>query len=218
MIRILPEAFVSIALIVRLILKKPNWLGTLFRGIPGAMAIYCLVCLATTAWSVNAVWTAYKSLEFLADVSLLAAIVASAEGCFTYKRLVDWTLTFYGLSLLGVWSNLPIWPTEAMDGGRLTGVVPVEASNSVGTSGAVLAIIALCRLMPVFGEVKQSRLVHAAAGIWPGLDGAVEDQKLGSGVYLRGGADCGLVAASAEDSDVGQLGRCTAGGGSDSVE
>jgi O-antigen ligase len=154
MIRILPEAFVSITLIVRLILKKPNWLGSLFRGIPGAMAIYCLVCLATTAWSVNASWTAYKSLEFLADVSLLAAIVASADGYFTYKRLVDWTLTFYGLSLVGVWSNLPIWPTEAMDGGRLTGVVPVEASNSVGTSGGVLAIIALCRLMPVFGEVK----------------------------------------------------------------
>ncbi|HEY3975347.1 MAG TPA: O-antigen ligase family protein [Candidatus Sulfotelmatobacter sp.] len=154
MLRIIPEAFVSITLIVRLILKKPNWLGALFRGIPGAMAIYCLVCLATTAWSVNASWTAYKSLEFLADVSLLAAIVASAEGFFTYKNLLDWTLTFYGLSLLGVWSNLPIWPTEAMDGGRLTGVIPVEASNSVGTSGAVLAIIALCRLLPVFGEIK----------------------------------------------------------------
>ena len=154
MIRILPEAFVFITLIIRLILKKPNWLGALFRGIPGAMAIYCLVCLATTAWSVNASWTAYKSLEFLADVSLLAAIVASAEGFFTYKNLVDWTLTFYGLSLVGVWINLPIWPTEAMDGGRLTGVIPVEASNSVGTSGGVLAIVALCRLMPVFGAVK----------------------------------------------------------------
>jgi O-antigen ligase len=93
-------------------------------------------------------------LEFLADVSLLASIVASAEGFFTYKNLVDWTLTFYGLSLVGVWCNLPIWPTEAMDGGRLTGVIPVEASNSVGTSGAVLAIVALCRLSPVFGRAK----------------------------------------------------------------
>jgi hypothetical protein len=154
MLRIVPETFVFLTLIIRLILKKPNWLGALFRGIPGAMAIYCLVCLATTAWSVNASWTAYKSLEFLADVSLLAAIVASAEGFFTYKSLVDWTLTFYGLSLVGVWINLPIWPTEAMDGGRLTGVIPVEASNSVGTSGGVLAIVALCRLMPVFGAVK----------------------------------------------------------------
>ena len=154
MLRVLPEAFVSMALITRLILKKPNWLGSLFHGIPGALAVYCLVCLATTAWSVNAGWTAYKSLEFLADVSLLAAVVASAEGFFTYKSLVDWTLAFYGLSLVGVWSNLPIWPTEAMDGGRLTGVLPVEASNSVGTSGAVLSIIALCRLLPVFGQAK----------------------------------------------------------------
>src|SRR5581483_3269653 len=154
MLRVLPEAFVAGSLIVRLILKKPNWLGSLFRGIPGAMAIYCLVCLATTAWSVKPSWTAYKSLEFLADVSLLAAVVASAEGFFTYDNLVDWTLAFYGLSLVGVWANLPIWPTEAMDGGRLTGVLPVEASNSVGTSGAVLSIIAVCRLLPVFGRAK----------------------------------------------------------------
>jgi hypothetical protein len=58
------------------------------------------------------------------------------------------------LSLVGVWINLPIWPTEAMDGGRLTGVIPVEASNSVGTSGAVLAIIGMCRLLPIFGRAK----------------------------------------------------------------
>ncbi|MGH9495917.1 MAG: hypothetical protein ACRD3B_13040, partial [Candidatus Sulfotelmatobacter sp.] len=151
MLRVIPEGLVSLSLIIRLILKKPNWLGSLFRGIPGAMAIYCLVCLATTAWSVNAAWTAYKSLEFLADVSMMAAIIASADGFFTFENLVDWTLAFYGLSLVGVWCNLPIWPTEAMDGGRLTGVLPVEASNSVGTSGAVLSIIALCRLLPAFG-------------------------------------------------------------------
>ena len=154
MTRVLPEAFVSLALIIRLLLKKPNWMRALFTGIPGAMAIYCLVCVASSAWSVNASWTAYKSLEFLADVSLLAAIVASADSSRTYQNLLDWTLTFYGLSLVGVWINLPIWPSEAMDGGRLTGVVPVEASNSVGTSGAVLCLIALCRLMPLFGRAK----------------------------------------------------------------
>ena len=154
MTRVLPEVFVALALIIRLLLKKPNWMRALFTGIPGAMAIYCLVCLASTAWSVNASWTAYKSLEFLADVSLLAAIVASADSSLTYQNLLDWTLTFYGLSLVGVWINLPIWPQEAMDGGRLTGVFPVEASNSVGTSGAVLALIALCRLMPLFGHAR----------------------------------------------------------------
>jgi len=154
MTRILPEAFVALSLIIRLLLKKPNWMRALFTGIPGAMAIYCLVCVASTAWSVNASWTIYKSLEFLADVSLLAAIVASADSSLTYQNLLDWTLTFYGLSLLGVWINLPIWPHEAMDGGRLTGVVPVEASNSVGTSGAVLALVSICRLMPLFGRGK----------------------------------------------------------------
>jgi O-antigen ligase len=154
MTRVLPEVFVSLALLVRLLLKKPNWMRALFTGIPGAMAVYCLVCVASSAWSVNASWTAYKSLEFLADVSLLASIVASADSSLTYQSLLDWTLTFYGLSLVGVWINLPIWPVEAMDGGRLTGVVPVEASNSVGTSGAVLCLISICRLMPLFGRAK----------------------------------------------------------------
>jgi len=154
MTRVLPEVFVALALIIRLLLKKPNWMRALFTGIPGAMAVYCLVCVASSAWSVNASWTAYKSLEFLADVSLLAAIVASADSSLTYQNLLDWTLTFYGLSLVGVWINLPIWPNEAMDGGRLTGVIPVEASNSVGTSGAVLALVALCRLMPLFGRAR----------------------------------------------------------------
>jgi O-antigen ligase len=154
MTRVLPEALVALSLIVRLMLKKPNWLKALFSGIPGLMAVYCLICVASSAWSVNASWTAYKSLEFLADVSLLAAIVASADSFLTYQNLLDWTFTLYGLSLVGVWSNLLIWPSEAMDGGRLTGVIPIEASNSVGSSGAVLALLAICRLWPVFGKAK----------------------------------------------------------------
>src|SRR5579885_1966869 len=53
MLRVGPEAIVALALMIRLILKKPNWMSSLFRGIPGLMAIYCLVCLATTPISVK---------------------------------------------------------------------------------------------------------------------------------------------------------------------
>jgi O-antigen ligase len=154
MTRILPETAVALTLIIRLLLKRPNWLKALFTGIPGMMAIYCVVCIISSAWSVNAGWTAYKSFEFLADVSLIACIVAGATGFATYQNLIDWTLTFYGLSLVGVWINVPIFPVDAWDGGRLTGVVPVEASNSVGTSGAVLALIAICRLWPLSGKAR----------------------------------------------------------------
>jgi O-antigen ligase len=152
MTRILPETAVAVTIIFRLLLRRPNWLKALFTGLPGMMAIYCVVCIISSAWSVNAGWTAYKSFEFLADVSLIACIVAGATGFATYQNLIDWTLTFYGLSLVGVWINVPIFPVDAWDGGRLTGVVPVEASNSVGTSGAVLALIAICRLWPLFGK------------------------------------------------------------------
>jgi O-antigen ligase len=152
MTRVIPEAAVALIIIFRLLLRRPNWLGPLFTGIPGMMAIYCVVCIISSAWSVNAGWTAYKSFEFLADVSLIACIIAGATGFATYQNLIDWTLTFYGLSLVGVWINVPIFPVDAWDGGRLTGVVPVEASNSVGTSGAVLALIAICRLWPLSGK------------------------------------------------------------------
>jgi hypothetical protein len=158
MLRIVPEAFVGLTLIVRLVLHRPEWLSSLFRGIMGALAIYCLVCISSSAWSVNASWTAYKSVEFLADVSLIAAILATAESYITFKNLIDWTLVFYTISLIGVWINIPIWPNEAFDGGRLTGVFPVEASNSVGTSGAVLCLVSLCRLMPLSGKARARSL------------------------------------------------------------
>jgi hypothetical protein len=160
-LRILPETFVALSLIVRLVLRRPDWLSTLFRGLMAALAVYCLVCIASTAWSVNASWTIYKSLEFLADVSLIAAIVATAETYVTYKQLLDWTLALYTLSLVGVWINIPIWPNDAFDGGRLTGVFPVEASDSVGTAGAVVALVALCRLFPLMGKARDKALYIA---------------------------------------------------------
>jgi hypothetical protein len=164
LLRLIPEALVALALVIRLVVRKPNWLPALFRGIPAAITLYCLVCLATTPFSVNPPWTAYKSLEFLLDIALLASIVAGAEGFASYENLVNWTLVFYGLSLVGVWINLPIWPADAMDGDRLTGVFPVEASNSVGTSGAVLAMVAICRLVPIFGRARNRAWYLALLG------------------------------------------------------
>lgn len=154
LMRIACEGFVAFSLIVRLVLRKPFWLGSLFRGLVGALGLYCVASIISTAWSVNPPWTAYKSFEFLVDVSLLASIVASAESWLDFKKLFDWTVTFYGAALVVVWINVPIFPTDAWDGGRLTGVIPVEASNAVGAEGAVLALVALCRLIPMFGRAK----------------------------------------------------------------
>src|SRR5438270_7326289 len=75
--------------------------------------------------------------------------------------------------------------------------------------------------MPVDAGLRcgqTSRLVHAAAGVWFGVDGVIEDQKLGSGLPLRGGADCTFVAAAAPNGILGRPGGCSAGYGGDPPE
>jgi O-antigen ligase len=50
---------------------------------------------------------------------------------------------------------MPFFPSsETWDGGRLTGVFPVESSNGIATEGAVLGLVALCRLLPLSGKPK----------------------------------------------------------------
>ncbi len=154
LLRVLAEGSVVLALLVRLVLKKPFWLKDMYRGVVGAMGVYALVCIISTLWAYTAWWTAYRSVEFFFDVALISAIVAAARSWDTYEKLLNWTLSFYGIGLVTVWIGVAFWPADAFDGGRLQGVFPVEASNSVGSAGATLAIIALCRLFPLSGRIK----------------------------------------------------------------
>jgi len=65
LLRIGPEVIVLAVLLVRLALRRPNWLGSLFRGVVGALAFYALACLTTASWSVYPEWTLLKSGEYL---------------------------------------------------------------------------------------------------------------------------------------------------------
>ncbi len=155
LLRVVPEILVGAILLVRLSMKRPFWLRDFLRGAVGGLGIYCLVCVASITWSVKPDWTAYKALEFSVDVSMMAAIVASANTWVDFKKLTDWTLCFFGLALAAVWVNMPFFPSsETWDGGRLTGVFPVESSNGIATEGAILGLIALCRLLPLSGRTK----------------------------------------------------------------
>jgi O-antigen ligase len=156
MLRIGPEGIVILILVVRLVLRKPNWLGDLFTGLPKWMAIFALICVTTTMWSVYAAWTAYKSIEFLFDVGLLAAILASVDSVETYTTLLDWTWLLYGAELLSAWLSALVWPSDAWVNGRLEGVFPIVPYNAVGETGALLALVAFCRLLTV-SERKKDR-------------------------------------------------------------
>jgi O-antigen ligase len=161
MYRIGLELIVVAALFARLALRRTPWLGSMFRGFVGVLTAFGLVELASTAWSVFPAWTFYKSCEYLLDIALLAAILATVQSIKTFKHFFNWTWTLYGLLLLSAWLGVVFWPQQALYGtgfkvgilgARLDGVVPAVAANDLGTYGAILALIALCRLLPVAGS------------------------------------------------------------------
>ena len=158
--RIALEAIVTLSLLVRLALRRTEWFGSMFRGFTGVLAAFGLIELASTAWSVFPAWTLYKSCEYLLDVALLAAVVATLKSVEDYRHFFNWTWTLYGLLLISVWLGVLLWPEQAlypngknvgvgMLGVRLAGVLPAVSSNDVGTFAAIVALIALCRLLPL---------------------------------------------------------------------
>ena len=157
--RIILVGIVAFVLASRLALRKTAWIGSLLRGLVAAIAIYALISAGSTLWSAYPAWTLYKSLEYLVDVTLLAAILATVSTTESYKWLFDCTYTLYGLLLACVWLGAVLWPNEAFQPTpgllqlQLIGTVPEVAANSVGQYSGVLAIVALTRLL--FGAFRR---------------------------------------------------------------
>ena len=156
-VRIALVSLTALVLLARLALRKTLFISSMLRGLIGILTAYSLICIASTLWSVYPAWTLYKSLEYLVDVSMLAAIVATVRSTEGYRNLFDWTWTLYGLLLAFVWLGVLIWPEEAFHQGigvlgvQLEGIFPAVSANSVGEFGAVLAIVALARLLRTAG-------------------------------------------------------------------
>jgi len=166
--RIVLVSLAGLALAARLALRRPNWLPSLFRGLLGALAVYGMVSLASTLWSVYPAWTFYKALEYLVDLAVIAAVLAAAPSTESYKSFMDWTWFIFGGLLVTVWLGALVWPERAFleSGGqfspRLTGVFPVLDQNSVGDLAAVLALVALARLASG-GRIRPGRAFYSAA-------------------------------------------------------
>ena len=133
----------------------------MFRGVLGALSVFGLICVASTAWSVFPPWTLYKSVEILVDFALLATILETIDSIEDFQNLFNWTWALYGLVLVSVWMGAAIWPQEALYGEkfdvgtlglRLQGVLPALSSNDVGTFAAIIGLLAFARLLPISEE------------------------------------------------------------------
>lgn len=158
MFRVAVDIVVAFVLLARLALRRTHWVGSMLHGALGALTVFGLVCLASTAWSVYPSWTFFKSWEYLTDLALLAAILETLATTEDYRNLFNWTWALYGLLLLSVWNGMIWWPQKALYGEivargdvlgfRLAGVLPAFSSNDVGTYAAIIALLSLARLFP----------------------------------------------------------------------
>ena len=153
--RISVAGLVGMIMITRLVFRKTPWLRPLLQGLIGIMAVFALVSLVSTLWSVRPPWTLYKSLEFLVDLSVVAGIVATVKSTEEFEKYVNWSWILLGVLLLTVWIGAVMDPEDALHAGflmgplgmRLVGVIPDLSANSVGEFSAILAIVALSRLL-----------------------------------------------------------------------
>jgi O-antigen ligase len=168
-LRVAPEVIVGCILLFRLVFRKPDWGPSMFRGIVGSTAIFGLVCLTSSLWSVKFSWTLYKSLEYLLDLSIVAVVLVVVTNSEEYKTFIDWTWIIAGATLAWVWIGLPVWYQLTWgEDSRLAGAYPIVSSNELGETGAILILVAAIRMWPLAGECK-----HRAFYILTAMLGAV---------------------------------------------
>lgn len=175
--RVSLDFIVGVVLLTRLALRRPPFLGSMFRGFVGITTVFGLVCVASSVWSVYPSWTLFKSGEYLVVIGLLAAILDTVGSVKEFKSLFNWTWALYGFLLVSVWMGAIIWPKAALYpiglpkdaslGMRLSGVMPAQSSEGVGIYAAMIGLVCLCRLMPL------ERTKRASAWYFPILAASV---------------------------------------------
>jgi hypothetical protein len=164
-LRLGPEAIVVCILAARLVFRKPDWGPSMTRGIVGCLAAFGAICLLSSLWSVKFSWTAYKSIEYLLDLSIVAVVLAIVRTSDEYKTFIDWTWVIAAAGVAWVWIGLPIWPGATwFDESRLSGAIPVYSSNELGDTGAILMLVAAVRYWPVGGKCKH-KMFYALVGL-----------------------------------------------------
>src|SRR5579863_187116 len=209
-LRLGPELLIGVFLLYCAGTGRVKWFSSLFKGIPGVLACYCIFCAVTSLWSVFGPWTLFKSVEYMMDVAVIAAFLCVVTSAEDYKTMLDWTWTIFTVELVWCVMQLGIWPSEALDDGRLRGVLPLTGFNAVGAYGAVIATVALCRLLAITPEAFErswyaslflfgvtltlmSQTRNAMAGLAAAVVVILLVSKRATGVMLIGMAVAGIL-------------------------
>ena len=162
-----------VAAVLCLRMRVRSLAASMWCGLIAPLTLFTLISAASTLWSVNPTWTLYKSCEFAVDVALMAAMLMAIRTSEGSRRFLDWIWLIVGGLVVTVWAGVVLWPDEALVpggeslGSRIAGVLPVIDQNSVGEYGAVLAIVAIARLLarPVRDRATAAYGAIAAVGL-----------------------------------------------------
>ncbi|HKS76291.1 MAG TPA: O-antigen ligase family protein [Terriglobales bacterium] len=166
--RALMVAGVGCYLLYRLFTRKTDFLREWFSGVPGFLMLFVLAVLTSMLWSVYWPWTLYKGCEYAVDVATVAAVVVAIRNLKDLESLYDWTWFWIGMLLFTCWLGAYFAPDVALshlleEGGQATGPIQVQLSgvfpdlsaNRVGEYSAIIAAVALVRLLPVKGYQRR---------------------------------------------------------------
>src|SRR5713226_600154 len=150
--RVVLMSIVALVLLSRLVFRRTSWDESFFRGLIGLVTGYAMVSLVSTLWSVYPMWTLYKSIEYLVDLALIAAVVVSVKTVEEFKTLFDFNWVILSFLIGTVWLGVAVWPEGAIIhqgllGVQIQGVLPAMETNGVGDLGAVLGVVTLARLL-----------------------------------------------------------------------
>ena len=103
----------------------------------------------------RAVLHLFRSSEYLLDLALIGALVATFESVEDYEAFANWTWILLGALVVSAWVGAIVDPADAwMEGYSygplrigLEGVYPILDANSIGEYCAILASISLCRIL-----------------------------------------------------------------------
>ena len=156
--------FLALGILVVLFISAKyrfTFLTELTSGALGIFFVFSLWGAVSTLWSTSPAVTLYKSVEY-GTMLILFAVTASLirygarepyKRLFALKGIFDWNWFLIFLSLVSVYLGLLIWPeygiipNKSMLGYQFQGALPAISSNGVGQLAAIMAIVALVRVL-----------------------------------------------------------------------
>lgn len=159
---------VALIAVVVALRERANVFSVLVRGAFAVLSVYCLFGVFSAFWSIQPAWSAYKALEYFVDVFVAALIVSTCSSWGRFAVFWNWSLMILATELAAVWIGVAIHPSSALKGGvgsvgiQLQGIMPVVSANGVGELGAVIALIAVARLL----RPRGNRTMYWVAFVW----------------------------------------------------